>query len=441
MAQSFRGGIRPEGRKITAKSKIGTVEAGDVVRLPLGLPVGEEALVCVEPGDRVLRGQCVAHAAPGLSLPVHSPVSGRVLGVENARLASGTGRVLVIENDRKDETSPEAVPWQTPLSQAAPEELTAFLKEKGVAGMGGAAFPAWAKADAARDKVKILLVNGCESEPYLTATHRLLLEKTAEVVGGVKILMRATGAAHAIFAVETDAEDAVEKLMEAVAGSPAFSVNAVKAKYPQGDERILAQTVLGREVPHGATLPDIGAVCFNAETAWSVYRAFVRGLPQTERLLTVSGDAVNDPAVLLVPIGTSFQAVFDRCGGFSRKPERLIAGGPLMGRALRDADAPVSKDTVAALALLSAPTYDEKGACIRCGRCLSACPMHLMPLHFHRLAAAGKWAAMEKYFVSDCTLCGACATVCPARLPLSEDARRGKAAVKAARGDAGKEGR
>ncbi|MBP5289780.1 MAG: RnfABCDGE type electron transport complex subunit C [Clostridia bacterium] len=433
MAQSFRGGIRPEGRKLTAGVKIETMEAPEVVRLSLSVPVGEAALPCVREGDLVLRGQCVARGGEGLSLPVHSPVSGRVVSIGPLSDAPHAALCMTIENDRRNELSPEIIPWQTLISQAQPEELTAFMKEKGIAGLGGAAFPTWAKADAARGKARILLINCAESEPYLTSVHCLLLEKADEVVGGVKILLRATGATHAIFAVQNDKEDAVEKLMEQIADSPSFSVNTVRAKYPQGDERLLATAVLGREVPHGKTLADIGAVCFNAETCWSVYRAFVKGLSQMERLVTVSGDAVASPAVLLVPFGTSFEAMFDRCGGFSTKPERFVSGGPLMGHAVLSPDQPLAREHTAALALTQGTVFDENGVCVRCGKCVRVCPMHLMPLHFFRLMKADKAAQMERYAVSDCTECGACAYICPARLPLTEAAHRGKAAVKAAR--------
>lgn len=432
MAQSFRGGIRPEGRKIARKVKIEIMEAPEVIRLPLALPVGEAALPCVKAGDRVLKGQRVAEAAPGLSLPVHSPVSGTVRGIEPLPGGARGAACVVIENDGQNEMSLDNTPWQSLLSRAEPEELTAFMKEKGIAGMGGAAFPTWAKADAARGKARVLLVNCAESEPYLSSTHRLLLEKTAEVVGGVKILLRATGAAHAIFAITDDKEDAVEKLMEETADSPSFSVTVVKAKYPQGDERLLATAVLGREVPHGKTLPDIGAVCFCAETAWSVYRAFVKGLPQTERLITVAGDAVKEKAVLLAPFGASFESIFEkRCG--AEKESRCLSGGPLMGRAVPSLKTPLAREHTAALALKSPANFDETGACIRCGKCVRVCPMRLMPLHFFRLTKAGREKETERYFVTDCTECGACAWVCPAGLPLVDAARRGKAALKAAR--------
>ncbi len=430
MAQSFRGGVRPEGRKIPPNRPIQILAAPSVLRLPLALPVGAEAVPCVKSGDRVLRGQCVAQAAPGLSLPVHSPVSGVVRAVEKG----ADGRTyVVVENDGKDELSPSVTPWQSLISRAQPEEIIAFLKEKGVAGMGGAAFPVWAKAEGARGKARVLLVNCVESEPYLSSLHRLLLEQTAEVVGGVKILLRATGAAHAVFVVSDDREDAAERVMTEVADSPAFTVSVVKNKYPQGDERLLMKTVLGREVPRGKTLPDAGAVCFNAETCRAVYRAFVNGLPHMERLVTVGGDDTDGGAVLQVPFGTPFEAIFAHCGIPVDSSARLLSGGPMMGRVLPSLQTPLSREHTAALALTAPATFDENGVCVRCGRCVAVCPMRLMPLHFFRLVKAGKAAATEGYFVTDCSECGACAYVCPARLPLTAAAREGKAAVKAAR--------
>lgn len=424
MALSFRGGIRPEEKKETAQSPIERISQPSKVRLALNQHVGEPAVPVVTVGERVLKGQLVAAAAKGISAPVHSSVSGTVTAIENGVTPRGEGMLIVVENDFREEEAPDLKPFGTPIFRAEPEALTAWIREKGIVGLGGGAFPAWAKIEAARGKVKTLVVNGAESEPYLTANHRLLLEYPEEIIGGVKILMRAVGAESAIFAVEDNKLDAAQKLMSAFGKSTQMEAAILKTKYPQGDERQLIRTLLKKEIPKGKLPFDVGAVVFNAQTCRAVYRAFVTGMPMIECVVTVGGECVKDPSNLLVPIGTPFSDLFKGCGGFLKKPDRIIAGGPLTGSALPTLDIPVTKGVFGALALCTRIPPAE--SCIHCGRCLRACPMHLVPTALYRAVQKEDAAEMDRYSITSCSECGCCSYVCPAKIPLLQNIRIGK---------------
>lgn len=424
MALTFRGGIHPEENKVTKDSPIRAIAARNFVRIPLSQHIGAPAVPVVKVGDRVLRGAVIAEAAEGLSCPIHSSVSGKVLAIERGATPRGEGMGILIENDHMDETDPSLVPWHKPIAQSTPEELIARIKEKGIVGLGGATFPLWAKLNSGRGKAERLIINVAECEPYLTSNHRLVLEKTREVVDGVKILLYILGAEKCIFAVEDNKEDAADALQTVIQGSDHFAVAVLKTKYPQGDERQLIRALLGKEIPKGKLPADVGAVIINAETCWAVYRAFVEGMPCVERVVTVSGDCVRTPANLLVPIGMSFGEVLEACGGLVCQPEKLISGGPMMGTAQWTADAPVTRGVGGILAI----TAEEKktGNCIHCGRCVRACPMHLMPLEFYRAIQGGNLDDAEYYGITSCSECGSCTFVCPAGIPILQNIRIGK---------------
>lgn len=424
MARSFRGGIVMSDEKRTAKRPVRKAPAPDFITLPLKQHCGEAAIPLVKVGDRVLKGQKIAEAAEGLSCPLHSGISGTVTSISSLPTHNGESLSVVIENDYKEELSPEVRPFDKPIAKASPEELIRHMKEKGVVGLSGGAFPTWYKAEEARGKAKRIIINCCECEPYITVDHRLLLEHPEEVVGGVKILLCAIGAERAVFAVDDKKEDGAEKLMDLVGGSESFAVVLFKNKYPQGDERLLVRAVMGREIPHGGLPSDVGAVVFNVGTCYAVYRAFVAGMPLVERAITVDGDCVKEPDNILVPLGTSFAKALEICGGVSSKPDKLIAGGVMMGTCQWTDSVPVTKEISAVLAITS--KEEEASACIRCGRCVRVCPMHLMPPAFFRDGAPRPVNVLQRYSVNTCNECGCCTYVCPARIPILEHIRWGK---------------
>jgi len=424
MARSFPGGVVMTEEKRTAKCPVRKAPAPDFVTLPLKQHYGEAAIPLVKVGDRVLKGQKIAEAAEGISCPVHSGISGTVTSIASLPTHDGESLSVVIENDYKEELSPEVSPFPIPIAKATPEELISHMKEKGIVGLSGGAFPTWYKAEFARGKARRIIINCCECEPYITVDHRVLLEHPEEVVGGVKILLCAIGAERAVFAVDDKKEDAAEKLMEIVRGSENFAVALFKNKYPQGDERLLVRAVMGREIPQGGLPTDVGAVVFNAGTCYAVYRAFVAGMPLVERAVTVDGDCVKEADNILVPLGTSFAKALEFCGGISANPDKLIAGGAMMGTCQWTDRVPVTKEISAVLAITS--KEEEKTACIRCGRCVRVCPMRLMPAAFFRDGAPRPVNVLQKYSVMTCNECGCCTYVCPARIPILEYIRWGK---------------
>ncbi len=425
MPLSFRGGINPDEAKKNSRSPLVEMLAPDFVTLPLLQHQGAVAKPLVRVGDRVLKGQIIADGEEGeVSAPIHASVSGVVKAIEPVPTPQGDSvEGIVIENDYKDERSPEVKPFSTPIAQTEPEEIIRFLRNKGIVGEDG--LPTWWKIASARGKAKRLIVNGTECEPYLSADHRLLLEKAAEVVGGAKILMKALDCEKAVFAIADDKEDGAEEILKAIRNTPVFSIALFRAKYPQGDERLLVNSLMRKEIPAGKEAWDVGAVAFGVQTCRSVYQAFVTGMPQVTKCLTVGGECVKEGANLSVPLGSSFAQVIARCGGVLKTPKLLIAGGPMRGKAQGTDQVSVTK-TVSGILCLDEKKKTE-GPCIHCGRCARVCPMGLMPLELYRASVSKKIAPLRRYRADVCNECGCCAYICPSRIELVTSIRRGKA--------------
>ncbi len=427
MAISFRGGICPDEAKITATAPIQELSAGNLISIPIPHYEGGSLTPLVKEGDSVLVGQRIAEGE-GVCCPLFSGVSGVVRSIREMDTPTGREMGIEIENDFKMTLSPTVQPFSTPLNQASPEELLTFIREKGISGMGGSGFPTWVKIEKAMGKAERIVVNVCESEPYLTSNHRLCLEKAREIVGGAKILLRIIGCEKVIFATEDNKEDAAEALLKVFGKNPHFGLAVLKTKYPQGDERLLCHALRGKEIPQGLGSVDVGIAVFNVQTVYAIYRAFVEGMPPVSKVITVSGECVKDPANLSVPFGVSLSEIFLRCGGFSSPPDAIVCGGPMMGLAAKSTEIPFTNALDGLLAMREHKVKEEN--CIRCGRCLKACPMHLMPYELYRAAQKKKVSKLERYEIASCTDCGSCTWVCPAGIDLAGALKEGKALLK-----------
>lgn len=429
---TFRGGTRVPEYKLTAGAPTIPLPPPAFVSLSMSQHIGTPAEPVVAVGDTVDKGQLVGNVEGGLGCPVHASISGNVARIEDKYNASGKKvRHIVIENDGQNRISPNIAPFSKKLADASSAEIIERIRQAGISGMGGAAFPTYAKIQSAVGKATHMIVNCAECEPYITANHRLLLERPEDVCGGALILLKALGLRHADIAVENNKKDAIRKLDELLYDNEILSVRVLKTKYPQGDERQLIYALRHIELPYGKLPADVGCVIFNAETCAAVYQAFASGMPLIERIVTCSGDCVREPKNILVPLGTPIRNLIDFCGGLIKEPQKIINGGPMMGQAQWDIDAPISKGSSSILVLSKSakPHQNQASACIRCGRCVSACPMHLMPNYLALFAKSGKMDMAEAYNVASCVECGTCSYNCPGNVPIVQYIRMAKGKI------------
>lgn len=434
MRYTFKGGTHVHEYKVASNSAIEKLPPPAVVSIPMSQHIGAHCKPVVDAGDRVLRGQVIGEVAGGLGCPVHSSVSGTVKAITSYNNAQAQPvETVVIENDGLYELHPSVVPFGKKLTETSTEEIIELVRRAGISGMGGATFPTYAKIQSALGKVDKLIVNCAECEPFITANHRLMLEHPVEIINGTKILLKALGLHDADIAVEDNKHDAVQVLCEKLGDSKIIHVKELKTKYPQGDERQLIYALTRREIPRGKLPADVGCVIFNAETCAAVCRAFTLGMPLVERVVTVAGDCVSSPKNLLVPLGTSYRDLISACGGLRKSPKKIINGGPMMGFAQWDIDAPVTKGTSAILVFSEdmCDAENEHYACIRCGRCVKNCPMHLMPNYLAQYAQSRRYEEAEKLDVMSCVECGTCSYNCPGHVPIVQHIRVAKGALKA----------
>ena len=433
MFHRFFGGIHPhDGKELAKGAPIETMPAPDVVAIPLSQHIGAPCKPCVKIGERVLRGQRIATTDAFLHADIHASVSGKVKKFEDG--------AIVIENDGEDAWT-DGLPLDRDWHAMTKEELLAAVKDAGIVGMGGATFPAFVKL-APKKPVDVLILNGAECEPYLTADDRLMREEGERVAEGARILAKILGVQRAVIAIEDNKPEAADAMRAAVTKAeatgkdgdlPKIEVAQLRTRYPQGAEKMLIYAITGREVPLGGLPMDAGAVVQNVATAAAIYDACAHGLPLTERITTVSGDAIAHPKNLRVRIGTSYQDVIDYCGGFSASPDKILAGGPMMGRAQERLDVPITKGSSGILALTRKLTeHGPELNCIRCGRCVQACPMGLIPSMLSILGQRKDVVkARDDYGVMNCVECGCCTYVCPAKRNIVQYIRATKGAVKA----------
>ena len=433
MKRLFFGGIHPKYNKemSTTVTTFHTITPKQVV-IPMQQHIGAPCTPLVQVGDHVLRGQKIGDGE-GLCVPVHASVSGTVVAIEPRPHTSGRMvNAVVIDNDFRD-TAIETKGNDVPLEELNEDEILHAIREAGIVGMGGAAFPGNVKALSAMGNVDTLIANACECEPYITADDSLLRTDPEHVLEGMLILRQVLKPNRVVLAVEDNKAEAIEKVNGILKDYPGIELAVLATRYPQGAEKQLIQSLTKREVPPGKLPVSVGCAVFNVSTFAAIYRAVRLGLPLIQRIVTVSGEAIAQPQNFVVRMGTSFHDLIEVAGGLHDKTERVISGGPMMGVAQSDLSVPVIKATNSILCLLK----DENGAaenpvCLRCGKCVGVCPMRLHPLYMYRFTNAGRVDQLQRLNILDCIECGSCAFTCPGKLPLVERFRKGKQMVREA---------
>ncbi len=428
---TFRGGIHPlhdvhEGKSATRSKPIRPYVA-KTVSIPMDMHIGAPSKPIVKAGDRVLMGQIIAEAVGGIGVPVHASVSGTVKAVvEKPMLKRAPSMCVDIENDGLDEWAP-----LSPLGdveKADPSKIIPAVKAAGICGMGGACFPTHVKlSPPVGKKVDTIILNGAECETYLTADYRLMLEQPERIINGLRAAMRAMGVTRGLIGIEDNKKEAIEAMAKAASGRSGVEVCALKTKYPQGGEKQLIKALLKREVPSGGLPADAGVVVLNVGTAAAIADAVAEGKPLISRVTTVTG-CVKEPDNLLLRIGTSVSDAVENCGGYTKTPGKIFFGGSMTGSCVPNDTVSVTKANNGIVVYDEADAkMPEENPCIRCGRCVYACPVSLNPMAMKQAYELGKIDELEsKLHVMDCILCGACSYICPARqylTPVFKDAK------------------
>ena len=428
------GGVHPSENKLSCAKPIEVLPLPDVVTIPLAQHIGAPAVAKVAKGDKVLTGQLIAEAGSFMSANIHSPVSGTVTAVDMAVNGQGL-RQMMITIKREGDDWVEGIDRSDALVKVCPfsaQEIIAKIKDAGIVGMGGATFPTHVKLSVPPGKkAEVVIINGVECEPYLTSDHRTMLEHGEELVMAVTILMKAVGVGKACIGIENNKPDAIAHLRRIVAGYSGIEVVPLKVMYPQGGEKQLIAAVTGRQVPPPPALPiDVGAVVCNASTALAVYQAVLKNKPLIERVVTVTGKSVKEPKNLLTRMGTPVSALLEAAGGLPEDAGTVINGGPMMGRAMVNLDSPVTKGC-SGITVMSGRDAQRREAtqCIKCAKCVAACPMGLEPYYLSKMTQKKGWDELETLMITSCIECGCCQSTCPAYLPLLDWVRLGKQTV------------
>ncbi len=427
------GGIHPNDAKLSAGVAIEVMPLPLQVSIPVAQHIGAPATVVVAKGDKVKAGTLIAQATGFVSANVHSSVSGTVAKIDNEPDASGNRRQVVVidvEGDEWEENVDLKGDFKRTFNLSS-EEIIAKIKDAGIVGMGGATFPTHVKLMPPPGKVaEVLIINAVECEPYLTSDHALMLEHADEVLIGVQLLMRAAKVNRAMIGIENNKKDAIKLLQEKASKLIGIEICPLRMKYPQGSEKQLIDALIGRQVPSGALPIEVGAIVQNVGTAYAVYETIVKNKPLVERIVTVTGQSLAQPKNVLARIGTPMSALIAFAGGMPENTGKVIAGGPMMGRAVVNVDAPIQKGSSGILLMPEALSERvEMDNCIRCGKCVSVCCMGLQPYLLMNLVEKKMWQEAEQEAVYDCLECGSCSFTCPAHRPLLDYIRYGKSTV------------
>lgn len=423
LAKTFRGGVHPKDKKeLSMNAQTVRLEAKGELTFMMSQHIGAPAKPLVKAGDRVLVGQLIAEAGGFVSAGVCSSVSGTVKAVTLKVTPSGDDAMAItVENDNEYEAV-EGYGEPRDYDKMSKDEIRAAIRDAGIVGMGGAGFPTAVKAAVKDDsKIDYVICNGAECEPYITCDYRLMLERPQDAVTGMKILLKLFDNAQGVFGIENNKPEGIKAVAEACEGSEKISVATLKKKYPQGGERMLIYAVTKRKINSKMLPADAGCVVVNYSTLIAIADAVTKNIPLIRRVVTVTGDAIKEPANFDVPIGISAQELIDAAGGYVEEPEKIIFGGPMMGAAVYTADLPITKTSSCVLCMINDETRGlEPQECIRCGKCLYACPEHLMPIRLKNTADAMEYEEFEKLGGLECIGCGCCTYTCPARRRLSQ---------------------
>ena len=419
---TFKGGIHPDdGKQLAKDKKIVSILPKEELVYPLSQHIGAPAKPVVKTGDRVLKGQKIAEAGGFVSASIFASVSGEVKGIEKRFNPSGAKvDSIIVENDfQYEEVSYLPV---KPLEEMTKEEIIDRIKEAGIVGMGGAGFPTHVKLSPKEpEKIDYVIANCAECEPYITADYRRMLENPEELISGMRVVLSIFPQAKGIFGVEDNKPDCIEKLRKLTEKESRMVVKALKTKYPQGAERQLIFATTGRAINSSMLPADAGCVVDNVETMIAIHTAVVEGKAVTERIVTLSGDAVKEPGNFKVLFGTNHQEVIEAGGGFKNPPEKIISGGPMMGFAMFTTDTPITKTSSSILGFTKDEVKaNEPTACINCGRCVEVCPSRIIPSRLADLAERHDEEGFKKLEGLECIECGSCSYVCPAKRQLKQ---------------------
>ncbi|SNR43916.1 electron transport complex protein RnfC [Lutibacter agarilyticus] len=435
MLKTFpKGGIHPPENKITSTKEIKRMTVPKVVNVPIAQHIGIPAEIVVDKKDKVEKGQVIAKSGGFVSSNIHAPVAGTVTKLDLVIDTSGYKKqCIVIRTDAKDPSNFEEVdfPLKTDI-ELEPAAILQQITDCGIVGLGGATFPSQVKLNVREGtKLDYLIINGVECEPYLTADHRLMLEKAQEIVVGIKILMKALNLKKAVIGIENNKKDAISLFKSIIKKEDGIQVAALQVKYPQGGEKQLVRAILGREVPKNGLPLDVGVIVHNVGTIFAIYEAIQYNKPLIERVVTVTGKKLENPSNFWVKIGTPIKDLIAEVGGLPEGTRKLVNGGPMMGKAIKNTDVPVTKGTSGILVISEEEASRGKAEnCIRCGECVYVCPMGLEPHLLMNLSEKGFYEKASQEDIMTCIECGSCSYVCPSHRPLLDYIRFGKNIVK-----------
>ncbi|MDO5571420.1 MAG: electron transport complex subunit RsxC [Bacteroidales bacterium] len=434
MLKTFRlGGVHPAENKLSANKKIEQMELPSQVSIPLGQHIGAPATALVKKGDTVKVGTLIAQATGFVSANIHSSVSGTVAKIDNVPDASGNNRpsiIIDVQGDEWEETIDRSETIEKEIKLDS-KQIIDKIKECGIVGLGGATFPTHVKLmPPPAFKAEVIVINGVECEPYLTSDHELMLEKAEQIMIGVQILMKAVNVNKAVIGIENNKKDAIELMSNVAASYEGITVQPLKVKYPQGGEKQLIDAVISRQVASGALPISTGAVVQNVGTAYAVYEAVQKNKPLFERVVTVTGKSVKNPINVLARVGTPMNMLIEKAGGLPEDTGKVISGGPMMGKAMPNTNSVVVKGCSGILVIKDLEARrKEMSDCIRCAKCLSACPMGLNPTYLMRVSELAMYDEAESNHIMDCIECGSCSFTCPSNRTLLDYIRLGKGKV------------